>query len=260
MKTGWKSAVLFGTLAAGTLAGALAARAEGPAAQKVDVQGIKEKYWARGSEPDLGVVQNRTYSKEKRLELSMFGGISSTDPFLSVKTSGFTLGFHFNEYFSVHLRTFKSFVNPSTALLTFQNTIHATTNYNPPYWYIGGEASGSVLYGKLSLVGRKILYYDLHLAGGLGRTATESGNYLTPSLGLGQQIYLSQAISLRLDYRLMAYREDIVEKVITSKLGQITDQRYNFTHSVSLGISFLIPFGAPRPIEGPEGAAMEGAR
>jgi hypothetical protein len=33
----------------------------------------------------MGVVQNRTFSKGKRLEIGMFGGSLSTDPFLSVQ-------------------------------------------------------------------------------------------------------------------------------------------------------------------------------
>src|SRR5262245_10788021 len=53
--------------------------------ERVNVENIKQKYWARGDESELGVVQNRLYSKANKLELSLLGGILSTDPFLSVK-------------------------------------------------------------------------------------------------------------------------------------------------------------------------------
>mgnify|MGYP000505615145 CR=1 FL=1 len=219
-------------------------------AEKVDVEQIKEKYWARGSAPEMGVVQNRTYSKALRIESSIFAGISTTDPFLSVRTAGGSIGFHFSEYLAFHVVAFKSFVSPSTALKTFEDTIAATTNYNSPKWFVGAEGSASLLYGKLSLLGQKILYYDMHLTGGAGLTSTRNGDYFTPTLGLGQQVYLSQNISLRLDYRVMAYREDIVERVITSKLGQVTDRRYNFTHSVIFGLTFLLPSFAKVPPPG----------
>jgi hypothetical protein len=92
----------------------------------------------------------------------------------------------------------------------------------------------------------------MRLIGGAGLTSTRNGDYVTPVLGVGQQIYLSQVVSLKLDYRVMAYREEIVERVITAKLGQVTDHRNNFTHSVVLGISFLLPSfgGTPEPQTG----------
>lgn len=210
-----------------------------PAAEKVDVDKIKERYWARGDESELGVVQNRLYSKERKFEFSLHGGIVTTDPFLSVKNFGGSVGYHFNEYLSAHFVAWKDFVEPSTALITFENTIGATTNNNRPDSYFGVEGSASVLYGKLSLVGKSIIYFDLHLTGGLGRTSTESGDYLTPSVGIGQQVYLSKSLSLKIDYRLMYYREQIVEKVIPTKLGQAVGERDNWTNSVTFGIGYL---------------------
>jgi len=208
-------------------------------AERVEVDAIKEKYWARGDESELGVVQNRQYSKQHKLELSLFVGTLTTDPFLTVKDAGFSLGFHFNEYFSLHALAWKDFVSPSTALQTFQDTIHATTNYNSPKSYYGTEASASVIYGKLSVLGKAIIYYDLHLLAGVGMTGTDSGNDLTLSAGVGQQIFLTKYTSLRIDYRAMRYNETIIERVITSKLGQSDGDRTNWTHSITLGISFL---------------------
>ena len=34
-------------------------------------------------------------------------------------------------------------------------------------------------HGKLSLIGKSIIYYDLHLLGGVGQTSTEAGTYRT---------------------------------------------------------------------------------
>lgn len=211
--------------------------------EPVNVDIIKEKYWARGDESELGVVQNRAYSKEHRFELGVLQGIISSDPFLSVRHTGGSIGFHFSEYFSAHLFGWKDHVTSSSALKTFEELLQATTNNNPPRFFLGGECSASVLYGKLSLMGWAIIYYDLHLLGGGGVTATDSGNYLTPSVGVGQQIYLAKWLSLRVDYRLQRYDEKIVEKVITSKLNQVVGVRTNWTNAVSLGISFFLNGG-----------------
>ncbi len=207
--------------------------------KNVNVDMIKEKYWARGNESEMGVVQNRLYSKENKLEFGLLSGIISSDPFLNTKIVGGSLGFHFSEYFGVRMIGWKNIVSPSTALKTFEDTLGATTNNNPAKYFLGAEGSASVLYGKLSLIGKAIIYYDFHLLGGMGLTGTESGTYFTPYVGLGQNVYLSKNFSLRIDYRLQRYNEKIIEKVITPKLGQVVGERVNWSNAVTLGVNFL---------------------
>src|SRR4051812_6211150 len=52
-------------------------------AERVNVESIKQKYWARGEESELGVVQNRLYSKEHKVEIAGFYGFLGSDPFLN---------------------------------------------------------------------------------------------------------------------------------------------------------------------------------
>lgn len=215
-----------------------------PSDDRVDVDAIKEKYWARGNSSELGVVQGRLHTKAEKLEFGVFGGLLATDPFLSVKNLGFSVGFHMNEFFSGHLLGWRSFTKPSSALELFEKTRGATTNTNEPKSFVGAEAEASLIYGKLSLLGMAILYYDFHLLGGAGITATETGNYFTPIAGLGQQIYVMKNLSLRVDYRLLPYKENIQEKVIPTKIGDVVDSRVNWSHAVTFGISYLIGKGA----------------
>ena len=216
----------------------------GSLAEKVNVDLIKEKYWAQGNESDFGVVQNRLYSKERKLEVGVFGGIIASDPFLSVASIGQSIGYHFSEYFSAHVLGWKDYVGNSSARQTFIEKTGATTNTNEPRWFLGAEGVASLIYGKLSLAGRSIIYYDMHFSGGAGVTGTESGNNFTPFLGLGQQVYLNKFLAIKLDYRLMNYREMIREKIIASKIGEDIGVRTNWTNSISLGISIL--YGSPK--------------
>ena len=209
------------------------------AAEEADVSAIKEKYWARGDESELGVVQNRTYSKAKRVEFSLFYGFVSSDPFLQINSLGGSVGYNFSEYLSVSLIGWNYSVSPSAALLTFQETLGATTNNNPPKYYLGGEVSASLLYGKLSLLGKKIIYYDFHLTAGAGETVTLNGTYVTPSLGLGQRVYLSQQTFLRVGYTVQRYNEQIIERVITPKIGQVVGSRVNWNNSILIGVGFM---------------------
>ncbi len=209
-------------------------------AESVNIDAIKQKYWARGDETELGVVQNRTFSKNRRFELGVLGGVSFSDPFLSVSQVGFDFGYHFTENLGLHLIAWKSFVSPSSALSTFEQEKHATANTNNPKNYFGVEGMGSLLYGKLSVLGKSIIYYDLYGLAGIGSMGTESGRYIAPSLGIGQRFYLGKYVSLRFDYRLMVYKENILEKQIVTHLGQVSDTRTNWNNVITLGLSFLI--------------------
>ena len=212
---------------------------QGTDGEQVNLDSIKEKYWERGDETELGVVQNRTYSKKGKVELGFTGGVLFSDPFLDIKLAGITLGYHLSEYIAIQAVGMKYLVNPSTALQTFQQSLGATTNTNNPNFYAGGEVNASLFYGKLSVLGKSIIYYDLMAIGGAGVTNTESGNYLTPTLGVGQRFYLSKFASVRLDYRLMYYRETLLEKQIITRIGQSVGQRDNWSNVITLGVSFM---------------------
>lgn len=210
-------------------------------AEDVDVNKIKQRYWSRGDESDMGVVQNRLYSKAGKFEISGFGGVVNSDPFLTVYNAGASVGYHFTEALGVDAIAWRSFWSPSSAL----NTLRATgqdTNINPQNGLIGGEVNWSVLYGKLSLLGAAIIHYDLHLLGGAGMTSTANGNYLTGIVGIGQQFYLNQYMTLNLDFRLTPYQEDIVNRVspLLPNYNQVTSTQMNWSNTITLGLSFLI--------------------
>jgi len=83
----------------------------------VNVDQIKEKYWARGDENEMGVVQNRAYSKARKLSLGVVGGVINSDPFIANSALGFNLGYHFSEYLSVSAVAWRSLSTPSAALV-----------------------------------------------------------------------------------------------------------------------------------------------
>jgi outer membrane beta-barrel protein len=209
-----------------------------------DLDRIRNRYWAQGNETEMGVVQNRTYTKQGKIETWFFGGLSASDPFLDIKSMGLTVGYHFNEQLSVDVFGFRDWISPSSALTTLEKG-GKKANTNPPLGTVGAEVQGSLLYGKLSLLGRKILYYDMHTGLGAAATSTETGINYGPVFSIGQSVYITRSMSFRVDYRLVAYREDIIEKEITTKLGQIIGARNNFSNNVQVGFSFL--FGGEKP-------------
>ena len=209
------------------------------AAQTVDVDSIKQRYWAQGEQAELGVVQNRTYSKEKKFTLGVSYGSTSSDPFLSISQLGLSLTYHMSEYVGVGITGFGFFTGKSNALTTFETYSLATANTVYPFNYIAAEGSASLLYGKLSILGKSIIYYDLYLLGGVGRINKEGGPSFAYHAGVGQRFFISKQFSLKFDYKLLMYNENIIEKINPAELGQIKTNRNNFSHTINLGVDFL---------------------
>lgn len=229
----WKSMILTFVW----LVGMQSALGEEP--QAVDVESIKQRYWAQGEQAELGVVQNRTYSKEKKFTLGIGYGTTNSDPFLSITQLHANLTYHFSEYIGLGIVGMGFFTGKSGALTEFERWSFATANTVAPLNYIALEGSASLLYGKLSVLGKSIIYYDLYMLGGAGRVNKEGGPALAYHLGIGQRFFISKFWSLKIDYKLVSYNENIIEKINPATIGTIAGNRQNFSHTINFGIDFL---------------------
>jgi outer membrane beta-barrel protein len=209
------------------------------AGKKVDVEKLKKQYWSQDT--SLDVVQNRVYSKSKRIQLGIYGGRMIADPFVSVISAGFSLGYHFDEYWSVHAVAWKDFPSWSGAYNELKSQVPgATTNSLFRYYYTGAEVGWNLIYGKLNFAGSNILYLDTQLLFGVGVTGTESGPSFTENLGIGQRFWLSNNVALKFEYRIMHYREQRLDKKGGTGLP-LGSPISNFTNAITVGVD-LFPF------------------
>jgi outer membrane beta-barrel protein len=213
------------------------------APEYLEVEKVKEKYWAQGEDSQLGVVQNRLYSKANKFHLGVMFGRSMNDPFLSTSLVGGNAGYSFNEFWALSLIGWSYNAKASNALKVLRaggkeaNTIDTD-------WYGGAEVTGSFLYGKLSLLGRKIVYYDMHVSAGSGVTRTENDDASTSfSVGIGQRFYITKWLSLKMDYRFQTYNATEVEKEITAKLGDVNGVIRQYNHMIGLELNAMFGFG-----------------
>lgn len=208
-------------------------------AEYLEVEKVKEKYWAQGEESQLGVVQNRLYSKAKKIQLGVMAAKALDDPFLSTSLFGGTVAYNFTEFWGLSLIGWKYKVKPSNAL-NILRLGGKEANTVEPKSYFGTELSGSFLYGKLSLMGSAIIYYDMHFSLGSGVTKTENdSNSFSNSLGVGQRFYITQNISLKMDYRAQTYVATEKEKEITARLGQVNGKIRHWNHVISLELNVM---------------------
>ena len=215
--------------------------------ERLNVDTLKRNYWNRTDDGSPRVVQNRLYSKAHKLELGVFGSLVSDDPFLSVKSLGLSLGFHFTEEWGFDLQYWRLFSSPSSAEGFLEANTQATANTNDLRAYTGGEIAFSPIYGKLALLNNIIIHYDFHILAGGGVVNTETGNDVAFSWGLGQQVYLTKNISLRLDYRNLRFSESLLSKdKLASNYGQIISSRSNSTDVITAGFTFLFGFASEK--------------
>lgn len=207
-----------------------------PPAQKVDVDQIRERYWSKGKESEMGVIQRRLYPRQGHVELSIHGGILPGDPLLTTKTIGLDLGYHLSERVAVHGRYLAASPQPSSA----SNAVTAaggTPSTNEPVEFLGLEGRLSFAHGKLATLGSGMFYLDGYLAGGAGRLIAETGNSLAITAGLGHQLRVARWLAFNLDYRVLIFREQLVSKA-PGNFGADLGTRSSVNHSVTLGLSF----------------------
>jgi outer membrane beta-barrel protein len=213
-----------------------------PAPQRLEVDALKQKYWAKGNEADLEVVQNRMYTKQYKLNIGLMAGSVAGDPFLNSKAYGGTLGFNFTESLGVNALYWRLSSSYSSAYDAFVELSGYGSNSNPLHSLLGGELSWGILYGKLSLLGKAILHFDLFLYGGAGQIKTQNNSSLAPWVGIGQQLYITRWLTFRVDYRYIRYNEDIIELYGTADVpkGTLRQTRSTSASALTFGVNFLL--------------------
>lgn len=238
--------VLWASLSA-ALAHAASDPAKQTAAKKVDPNLLSERYWNAGA-PDLNVVQNRQFSKSGRLNLQGGASLVSHDPFMTTYSVVGSLGMHFSEYLGFHAVYMKFFDSNSPAvdaLIKAELAAGPTQplyypNLNPLNQLFGGEVSWALLYGKLSLIGKLIIHYDIMLLGGAGLLMSQNGNLIAPWAGVAQQIYLSRFLDFRFDFRYLMYSENLIEQNSVITRGQVVANRFTGAPVVTVGFGIYL--------------------
>ena len=212
------------------LCAAPSAHAAGP-----DGPGIDAIELFRKGRPARSPVQNRFFLKKNRFELSPMLGYVPNNPFAQRFVGGVGMGYHFTESFAVQgLITYSPDLGTSdlkglTTTLIRIATSSGDRGFQQPLDKItlafSANAVWSPLYGKINLLGEKVLNFDLYFVLGVGMNsktnyfARESdleegtvqldklGTDVTvgPNAGAGFNFFLSQSVALKLDGRMNFY-------------------------------------------------------
>jgi outer membrane beta-barrel protein len=212
--------------------------------EEKDINAIKKAYW-KDTASSLNVIQSRTFSKAGRFKLEADFGTMIHDPFLTTTYVGGAVGYNFNEYVALNALFWKAFETKSAAVSALQAAeLKAggslfNVNTNPIYWLAGGEFGFSLLYGKLSVVGKAIVHFDVMLLAGGGLLVTQNAKLPAGWLGVSQQFYIARFLALKLDYHCMIYYEPLIEQNNVETKGTLLERRFTFSQNFSVSLVLM---------------------
>lgn len=180
----------------------------------------------------IKTIQKKNFYKKGRWEASPHFAFVANDPFLNRYIVGAGLNYNLTEIFAVEVNMdFSPDLGdadwkPVTKQLIEEN--HVSPDISKLTYFGSASFLFSPIYGKVAVVGREIINFDIFGAFGMGMTRTseslealdaEAGNeravltqhqmHPTTNFGGGARVIFGENLALRLDGRSMVYIETV---------------------------------------------------
>lgn len=194
------------------------AKDEGKDSEKLDIQGLEQKYWAP-KDTSFSVVQNRAYTKENRFSLSLQYGPIINDAFNEGYNLGLKTNYFWDERKGVQLEYVSFNVKDNSTVRGFSSQysgVRPNIGRVKSMWGVG--YNWVPIYAKMSLLGQRIIYFDMAFTPVLGMMSYEkttkhgdlSDSSLTYGLDITQYFFLSKHIAIRADLQNRWWSEEVL--------------------------------------------------
>lgn len=213
--------------------------------KKINTRQLVEDYWTP-QEKKYSLIQKRYYVKEGRPMFSLTGASHINDRYSDGYAGTVSLGYYFTEKLGIEGHYSMSGLSDNNLVDELEDLGggSAFPNHGKTISYIGASLNYSPIYAKMSLLGYKILYFDLILSGHLGQTTYEqmhqdgdiSQTAMTFGLGVSQIFYLNRHWSMRLDFTNRWYNSEVIDYTSGSK---VKDRLINDT-LLAIGFSVML--------------------
>lgn len=225
------------------------------------------------------IVQNRFFLKANRFEVSPWAGYVPNNPFAERYVGGATVAYHMSESFAAEGQIFYSpdlnendLKGLTGTLVQIAHSGDPSVEFQQPVEKMiqgfSAAARWAPVYGKINLLGERVLNFDFYGQGGLGLLSIaeyyaryddafdqgqatdpvslewqEDKVKITANLGVGFDFFLNQTIALKLDARSFIYPDD---KPVYEMNATPEGKRVYNNFLASAGISIFIPKMKPR--------------
>src|SRR6185312_4851863 len=184
---------------------------------KLDLKNLEDKYWS-AKDTDFTVVQNRTYTKAKRFFTSFSYGPMLNDPYSTGRMTDISVGYYFSERWGLELAYEQGSLTDNDSTKQFLNYNKFAPNYNRFQSYTSVNVLFVPFYAKMSFMDKKIVYFDIQFAAGVGQMsyqvqtttglaagslqdASQNNNAFGYNFDVTQQLFFSQHLAFRLDIK-----------------------------------------------------------
>ncbi|MEK6774452.1 MAG: outer membrane beta-barrel domain-containing protein [Bdellovibrionota bacterium] len=213
-------------------------KVESGESDKLDIQKLEQKYWS-AKDDDFSVIQNRAFAKEKRWFFSLNYGTPYNDPNSAGSMLGLNLGYFFNERWGVELNYNQASYKNNETIEEYKQSFGVMPDHNRYVSATTIMAYWVPIYAKMSLLDKKIIYFDMGLGLGLGST-TFVQQKCSASLACNTSFFQSVDISKNAPhYSLNVFQQFFVSNQWAVRIDFInrwtTEERLRFTTGASLG-------------------------
>lgn len=189
--------------------------------EKLDITDLEQKYWS-AKDTDFTVVQNRAFPKEKRVALSLTMGPLVNDPYSEGFNYGLSASYFTSERYGIELSATQSNLKFNKTVEEFRNIPGNNARTVPDHNRVTGNYSLGLnwvpIYAKMSLLGSRILYFDLMVTPSIGVMSYEQildrGNSKKSGLSLGldftQLFFLSRSFAVRVDLKNRWFNQQVL--------------------------------------------------
>lgn len=216
--------------------------------EKVDLKKLEDKYWSAKDE-DYGVIQNRTYAKEKRFYGSLVAGTLINDAFAEANPLALMVGYYFTEDYGIELSYTMHNAKRNENVETLANKSYAVApNYNLVKNSFSLSGTYTPFYAKMAFMNKAIMYFDMGFTAGLGMTTYDQVTKATVSdpevfnsktaphleLGFMQQLFVSKNIAFRIDVKNTFYSQKVMpyQSNFNSTAGETTKSTNDTTFTI----------------------------
>lgn len=223
--------------------------------QKVDVKNLEKKYWAP-KDKKFKVVQNRTYTKTKKLSLSIMPGLMLNEEYSKGYALTGSLGYYFTDRYGAELE-YQYISLDDNALQSEVIKLGGFGDHGKAESYIGAAFRWMPFYAKMSWLGTKIVYFDLSIGATLGLTQyteqyspalvpqleEKKQTALTFGFDISQSFYLSKKFVLRVDYKHRFHNQEVKAGAAHPSTGlqpgDKVQDRLEDNISLNVGLTYL---------------------
>lgn len=183
---------------------------------------------------NVAVIQKRFLPKTERFELNANASLATNNQFFNSMGAFARVSYYFNEKWAVELNYLTLTTSERDVIKDLKKEFAVETkNFSTPKSFTGIDIKYVPMYGKMSLLNKKIISYDLYFSLGGGSTLTTTNeNASTVHIGAGELFALSKSTAFRWDFSWNFYSAKGIDQKNTQNFNNLF---------ISLGFSFLFP-------------------